>query len=86
MTDDDAHRERFGFIAQELEAVLPNVVVSSADADAGENKGTKAVLYQDLIALLTAAVQEQQKTINLLVRQMEDLRHPNSSSAPSPEN
>jgi hypothetical protein len=83
MTDDEANRNRFGFIAQELEEVLPNVVVSttgkpSADAAAEAGEGTKAVLYQDLIALLTAVVQQQQQTIDKLVAQMNELTNPNA--------
>jgi hypothetical protein len=55
---------RYGFIAQELERILPSLVVSSnSDAD---DSGAKAVLYQDIIALLTRSVQEQRVEIREL--------------------
>jgi len=47
---------RFGFLADELERLVPQVVRSFQHQD-GLRKG---VMYQDLIALLTAALQEQQ--------------------------
>ena len=43
---------RFGFIAQELEAVIPDLVYDIKET------GTKSVLYEDIIAILTAALQE----------------------------
>jgi hypothetical protein len=46
---------KFGFIAQELETVFPNLVRTSAKDD------TKAVASQDLIAVLTLAMQQLQK-------------------------
>lgn len=45
---------KFGFIAQELEAVFPNLVRTVGD-------NTKAVASQDLIAVLTLAFQNLQK-------------------------
>jgi hypothetical protein len=53
--DSESHEltRRYGFIAQELERVLPDLVFNSTEA------GTKGVLYQDLIAILVEAVQEQ---------------------------
>lgn len=41
---------KFGFIAQELEGVFPNLVRTKAE-------GTKAIASQDLIAVLTLALQ-----------------------------
>merc|ERR1719321_1157974 len=48
----------YGFIAQELEKLLPDVVQPLATSEEGE--GLKGVAYQDLIALLTVFVQQQQ--------------------------
>ena len=45
--------DRYGFVAQELEKVLPNVVRTSAE-------NYKYVVYQDLIALLTMSAQVQE--------------------------
>ena len=64
MIDDSQERTRYGFIAQELEKVMPSLVVTS-DGDS-DGVGTKAVMYQDLIAILTMALQEQQDEIEQL--------------------
>jgi len=56
----DSKFMRFGFIADELESVVPEVVRTGANKQV-ENQ--KAVVYQDLIALLAAASQSQQKLI-----------------------
>merc|ERR1712107_90406 len=45
---------RFGFIADELEGVVPQVVRSVGNQQVSDQK---AVLYQDFIALLAAAAQ-----------------------------
>jgi cytoskeletal protein CcmA (bactofilin family) len=58
MIDDESGRPRYGFIAQELENVLPSLVVAEKD-----DQGTKTVLYQDLIALLTVIVQQQEEEL-----------------------
>jgi hypothetical protein len=47
---------RFGFIAQELQQILPNVV-------RGSGAEYRSVLYQDFIALLTLAAKQQQGEI-----------------------
>jgi hypothetical protein len=60
MIDDVSESRRYGFIAQELENVLPDLVVSL------NTSATKAVLYQDLIAILTLVIQQQQEHIENL--------------------
>jgi hypothetical protein len=59
----DSKQMRFGFIADELESVVPEVVRDATDADVPDQKG---VVYQDLIALLAAASQSQQKLLEQL--------------------
>lgn len=54
-----AHGLQFGFIAQELEDVLPEVVNT-------DSNGYKAINYSEIIPVLTEAVKEQQKTIEKL--------------------
>jgi hypothetical protein len=54
---------RFGFIADELESVVPEVVRSVGNQRVNDQK---AVVYQDLIAILTAAQQSQQQRIETL--------------------
>merc|ERR1712061_442164 len=48
---------KFGFIAQELETVFPNLVRTVGQDD------TKAVATQDLVAVLTLAMQALQKEL-----------------------
>lgn len=57
---------RYGFIAQEIEKVLPPVV-----RDTAERKG---VLYQDLIAVLTLTAQQQEKRIIDLEKEIKVLQ------------
>jgi hypothetical protein len=52
-----------GFIAQEVKAVIPEVVDTT-------NLGTMGVNYAQLIALLTAGIQQQQGEINALKSQI----------------
>jgi hypothetical protein len=55
-----------GVIAQEVEAVLPEIVATRDD-------GTKVVKYEKLVALLIEAVKEQQKQINQISQALEKL-------------
>jgi len=52
---------KFGFIAQELETIFPNLVRNVGGAKGGSEEGTKAIASQDLIAVLTLALQSLQK-------------------------
>jgi hypothetical protein len=56
----DSKFMRFGFIADELESVVPEVVRRPGDREVTDQK---AVVYQDLIALLASASQSQQGLI-----------------------
>lgn len=66
--------KQYGFVAQELEQVLPELVASvikNAVVDAAGNvinpaTNYKAVYYLELIALLTKGIQEQQQKIDSL--------------------
>jgi len=61
---------RFGFIADELETVVPQVVRNMGQKEYADEK---AVVYQDLIALLTSAAQGQQQVIEKQQDRMEKL-------------
>ena len=68
----------FGFLAQELEEVLPELVKDQAlqtDPRSKESSGEsmKAVNYTELIPVLTAAIQEQQQIIEQLVQRIQQL-------------
>lgn len=58
---------RYGFIAQEVENVLPEVVKDMPD-------GTKAITYTDLIAVLVEAIKQQQAQINQQQTEIDELR------------
>ncbi len=55
--------KRIGLIAQEVEAVIPELVNTAAD-------GYKSVAYANLVAVLIEAVKEQQKQIEALERRI----------------
>jgi len=59
---------KFGFIAQELENVFPNLVRTMGTDD------TKAVASQDLIAVLTLALQNQQREVEELRSELQKQR------------
>lgn len=64
----EAKHLKFGFIAQELETVFPNLVRTVGKDD------TKAVASQDLIAVLTLALQTLQKEFDDTRRELEEQR------------
>ena len=65
MIDDGSHE--IGFIAQEVEELIPEVVI-------GE-EGTKGIGYGQLTAVLTKAIQEQQTIIDDLKSRIETLEN-----------
>ncbi|MCX6302469.1 MAG: tail fiber domain-containing protein, partial [Bacteroidia bacterium] len=60
-------RKSIGFIAQELETVVPEVVVTGSD-------GYKSVAYDKITAVLTEAIKEQQKQIEIQQKEIDDLK------------
>lgn len=62
---------RFGFLADELESVVPQVVRRQGDRQVVDQK---AVMYNDLISLLTSCLQEQTQKVEDLERSFEELR------------
>ena len=64
---------RIGFIAQEMEPVLPELVfINEAD-------GYKGVNYAEVTAVLVEAVKEQQKMIEELKAEIEQLKKNNTT-------
>merc|ERR1719335_1357086 len=64
-TGAEGKRMRFGFIADEIEQVLPQVVRTGLDS---MNK--KGIVYPDLIAVLTSMVQELSTQMKVLTQRI----------------
>ena len=64
----ETDRARTGVIAQELEKVLPEVVMDIEDTNptTGETTSSKAVDYGNMVGLLIEAIKEQQDEIERL--------------------
>lgn len=64
----ETDRPRTGVIAQELEKVLPEVVIDNdtTDPQTGETTSTKSVDYGNMVGLLIEAIKEQQDEIERL--------------------
>jgi hypothetical protein len=69
LRSNDYSMKQMGFIAQELESVLPNSVHTDKSADA-----IKSVDYISIIPVLTKALQEQQQMINKQQAEIDELR------------
>jgi len=61
---DTGEKNGIGFIAQELELEIPDLVKT-------DDKGMKSVKYQNMVAVLTEAVKEQQKQIEELKNKLD---------------
>jgi hypothetical protein len=57
--DLEGNPHQIGVIAQEIEKIIPEVVIT-------DSNGIKSVAYGNLIGLLIEAIKEQQKQINIL--------------------
>ena len=62
--NDDTKRTRYGFIAQDVEEVLPELVHTSTN-------GIKGINYQDIIALLVKDNQDLRQLYNLLEKRLD---------------
>jgi hypothetical protein len=61
--DDNAHVE-YGFIAQDLQSIIPQAVIEGTDKEDGSINMPWGVDYSKIVPLLTKAIQEQQTIIN----------------------
>ena len=72
-------RKQYGFVAQELEEVLPDLVQVSQQPvrvnvqGEHEMEDVKAINYSALIPILTKAIQEQEQKINAQEKKIEEL-------------
>jgi predicted RNase H-like nuclease (RuvC/YqgF family) len=62
-------RNHVGFIAQEVEKVLPQAVSTANDA-----RQTKSVAYSEVIPVLNEAIKQQQTQIETLQAENEELK------------
>lgn len=72
MTDNKEGRSEFGFIAQDLEKIYPNLVFT-------DENGYKSVNYIGLIPILTAELKNQKKEIEELKNKIKRLPKKNNS-------
>jgi hypothetical protein len=72
--------KQYGFIAQDLEKVLPELVQTSQQPVRNKANGeremvdVKSINYPELIPVLTKAIQEQQKQMDELKKEIEELK------------
>ncbi len=62
-------RNHVGFIAQEVEVVLPQAVTTADD-----ERQTKSVAYSEVVPVLVEAIKQQQAQIEALQAEMETLK------------
>jgi len=67
LNEDYGDRINIGFIAQEVEEIIPNMVTTAED-------GTKSLAITDLIPVLTKAIQEQQAIVETQANEIETLK------------
>jgi hypothetical protein len=83
--------QQYGFLAQELEQVLPGAVrempvfvnKEKDNPRAAETEQYKSIRYDMLIPVLTRAIQEQQETIEALKTEVAALRQKQSQATPA---
>ena len=66
-------KTEYGFIAQELEAALNNAGASNNGIISKDDEGMYGVRYNDLLAPMVKAIQEQQEMIKTLQQENKDL-------------
>jgi hypothetical protein len=69
-TNQSNPKKTFGFIAQEVEKIIPEVVDTNED-------GLKFINYNGLIPVCIEAIKEQQNQINQLQQKLDNLISPN---------
>ena len=77
--DKDRANDQLGFIAQDVEKVLPEVV-NEIENGLGDYDGHKVVNYSAVVPVLVEAIKEQQKLINRLEDRLKDLEDKNGEN------
>jgi flagellar biosynthesis chaperone FliJ len=68
--DESKSKDNLGFIAQEVEEVIPEIVEDITNIDGEEHK---VVNYQAVVPVLVEAIKEQQNLINKLEARLNEL-------------
>ena len=72
--NDESKKIEYGFIAQELETALNNAGARNNGIISKDDEGMYGVRYNDLIAPMVKAIQEQQEMINTLQQENKDFK------------
>ncbi|MEL6945892.1 MAG: tail fiber domain-containing protein, partial [Bacteroidota bacterium] len=64
--ESEKREKEYGFIAQDVEKVIPEIV--------SESKETKAIDYDAIVPFLVESIKEQQREIERLKKEIEDLK------------
>ena len=72
--NDESKKTEYGFIAQELEETLHKIGAKNAGILSKDGQGMYQVRYNDFIAPMVKAIQEQQITIEAQQKQIDDLK------------
>ena len=73
----ETNNDGIGFIAQEVESLIPEVVADTTDAKGETDEVTKVLNYANLTAVLTKAIQQQQAIIEDLQTQINEVKNGN---------
>jgi hypothetical protein len=73
--NDESKKSEYGFIAQELKETLKNNGVTNSGIISEADDSTMSVRYNDLLAPMVKAIQEQQKLIEALQKRIEELEN-----------
>jgi hypothetical protein len=74
--DESMEGKQLGFVAQEVEEVLPSTISTQVD-----KKKSKGIKYNEIVVLLTKAIQEQQAQIEALREQLDEFKSARSRTA-----
>lgn len=75
MEKEMAEKKRFGFLAQDVEKIFPDLVYTTVN-------GSKAINYVEMIAILVESIKEQQTKIEELCAEIENLKSVSSFDEP----
>jgi len=73
--NDEAQKLEFGFIAQDLQKLLIDFKVENNGIITTDDEGMLSVRYNDLLAPMVKAIQEQQQIIEQLKKEIEELKN-----------